>query len=449
MTTTPARSAPEAVHQSERFYRALVEDSSDLIWALDHEGRFTFVNRAAARILGYRPEELVGLPFTDIQASEVAKADAETFGRLLAGEAISNYETVRLAKDGSPVVLSISAVPYRAEDGRVVGVIGTARDLTEQRRAEASYREREELYRDIARNYPGALVLVYDRDFRFIIAEGQGLESGGLRREDLEGRTIAEVVPAEFLALVDDAYRGALEGRSSTLEAPLSDRVYQVQFTPVRSDRGEILAGMVISRDVTAEKHSERLQGSFIDLGRRLSAARTPEEAARIIVQVAQDLVGWDSCSLDIFLPDHSAIQTVLTMDSLGGPPVDVPPAYPDGPPSAMALRVLHEGAQFILRAPEASPTDGLIPFGANRRSASLMFVPIRYGAHTGGILSIQSYTPLAYEPADLDILQALADHCGGALERLRVERALRESQAQLARAEALSLVMTAHLSLD
>ena len=77
------------------------------------------------------------------------------------------------------------------------------------------------------------------------------------------------------------------------------------------------------------------------------------------------------------------------------------------------------------------------------------MFVPVRHGERTAGILSIQSYTPRAYTRSDLAILQALADHCGGALERLRVEEALRESQAQLGRTEEFSLVMTAHLGLD
>ncbi len=46
-------------------------------------------------------------------------------------------------------------------------------------------------------------------------------------------------------------------------------------------------------------------------------------------------------------------------------------------------------------------------------------------------------------------MLQTLADHCGGALERLRIEDALRESQAQLQRAESVALVMTAHVELD
>ena len=52
------------------------------------------------------------------------------------------------------------------------------------------------------------------------------------------------------------------------------------------------------------------------------------------------------------------------------------------------------------------------------------MFVPIHYGATAIGLLSIQSYTPQAYTAEDIDTLQSLADHCSGALERIRVGRA-------------------------
>ncbi|HEX6106012.1 MAG TPA: PAS domain S-box protein [Gemmatimonadales bacterium] len=291
------------------------------------------------------------------------------------------------------------------------------------------------------------LIWAVDREGRFT-SVNQG--AVGAAAADLEGKRLTEVLSPGDRAPVERACREALEGRSSTFEMPLGDRMVRVHVTPVRDDAGEIVAGMVISQDVTRQKQAERTQAAFTDLGRRLSAARTPEEASRIIVGVAQDLVGWDSCSLDLFLPDHSQVITVLTMDSFGGPPVDVPPAYRDGPPSPMALKVLRDGAQLILRQDVTTvPIDGLIPFGTHRPSASLIFVPIHHGDRTAGILSIQSYTPNAYDQADVAILQALADHCGGALERLRVEEALRESQAQLARAEEFSLVMTAHLGLD
>src|SRR4051794_7139001 len=195
---------------------------------------------------------------------------------------------------------------------------------------------------------------------------------------------------------------------------------------------------------------SDRARAAFFEVSRRLGAARSAEEAARIIVGVAQELIGWDACTLDLYHPDTGQVQDVLTMDSFdGGPPVDVPSALTSTTPGPMFARVLREGAKLILR-PAAAPSDGLITFGdTSHRSRSLMFVPIRYRDRPTGILSIQSYTPDAYDEESLSTLQGLADHCGGAIERLRIENELRESRAQLARTEAFALVMTAHLSLD
>ena len=197
-------------------------------------------------------------------------------------------------------------------------------------------------------------------------------------------------------------------------------------------------------------RRAERQRAAFFEVSRRLSAARTPEEAARIIVGVAQELIGWDACSLDLYDPETNQVQDVLTMDTLhGGSPVDVPPAYTQTTPGPMFARILREGATLILR-PTAEPTDGLVTFGdTGRRSRSLMFVPIRYGERPTGIVSIQSYATDAYDDDSLATLQELADHCGGAIERLRIEHELLESREQLARTEAFALVMTAHLSLD
>ncbi|HET8833674.1 MAG TPA: ATP-binding protein [Gemmatimonadales bacterium] len=195
---------------------------------------------------------------------------------------------------------------------------------------------------------------------------------------------------------------------------------------------------------------AERTQAAFFEVSRRLSAARTAEEAARIIVAVAQELLGWDACTLDLYFPETNQVLDVLTMDSIDGPPVDVPSVNTTSIPTPMFARVLREGALLILRQDdEAEPMD-LIPFGDTaRRSQSLMFVPLHHRDRITGILSIQSYTAGAYDQTDLAMLQELADHCGGAIERVRVENELRESQAQLARTEAFALVMTAHVGLD
>jgi light-regulated signal transduction histidine kinase (bacteriophytochrome) len=86
----------------------------------------------------------------------------------------------------------------------------------------------------------------------------------------------------------------------------------------------------------------------------------------------------------------------------------------------------LEQGAQLLLR--QAPFTSEMIPFGdTSRPSASLMHVPIRRGQNVIGILSIQSYTPNAYDEKALNVLQTLADQCAGALERVRAEENLRQ----------------------
>jgi two-component system cell cycle sensor histidine kinase/response regulator CckA len=199
------------------------------------------------------------------------------------------------------------------------------------------------------------------------------------------------------------------------------------------------------------ENPRAELRTALLDLGYRLAGVRTPEEAARIIASVAQEVLGWDAYSLDLYFAETETVQAIVSMDRVGnGDPVDVPHAYASGPPGPMTRKVLAAGAQLILRDAAAPASEGLTPFGAvGRPSASLMFVPVRHGERVAGILSIQSYTPRAYDLDDLAVLQTLADHCGSALERLRIEEALRESQAQLHRAESVALVMTAHVALD
>src|ERR1039457_6507772 len=97
--------------------------------------------------------------------------------------------------------------------------------------------------------------------------------------------------------------------------------------------------------------------------------------------------------------------------------------------------RVMAQGAELILRKLDEPPAIDTMRFGdASRLSASLMCVPVRAENRAVGVLSIQSYTPDAYTQEDLRTLQALADHCGGALDRLRMEDLLRTSEVRYRR---------------
>jgi PAS domain S-box-containing protein len=185
--------------------------------------------------------------------------------------------------------------------------------------------------------------------------------------------------------------------------------------------------------DITERRLAAKQAEVFAQLGHSLSAATSADTAARTIVAVAADLLRWDSCSLDLYNAEKNQVHPVLNMDTVNGQRIDVSPAYVDTSPSAIVQQVLRDGGQLILRQPPFNFVPDTVPFGdTNRPSASLMYVPIRRGANVIGILSIQSYTPDAYNKNALRLLQSLADLCSGALERLRAEENLRRLNEQL-----------------
>ncbi len=184
--------------------------------------------------------------------------------------------------------------------------------------------------------------------------------------------------------------------------------------------------------DITDSRRAEQHSLVFASLGRQLSTAASARDAAQIIAHVADELLGWDAFALSLY--DSAAITTrnILFYDIIDGKRAEVSLA-PFRQPTATDLAVLAGGPQLILREEGESTADEFVPFGDSaRRSMSLIFVPIHDGETPVGILSIQSYTPHAYTSDDLAALQALADHCGGALDRIRTEEALRISQSRL-----------------
>lgn len=188
---------------------------------------------------------------------------------------------------------------------------------------------------------------------------------------------------------------------------------------------------------VRPDRDSSRVNDVFIGLGYALSMAADPREVAWAIVRAADDLFGWDSCALDLCDGDDRSY-SLLTVDEIGGERREVTTAYRDIAPGTMFHKVLHEGPLLILRSPSpdvsAQPMQ-LRAFGdAGRPSMSLLFVPVRQGRATIGVLTIQSYAPKFYDEADQRLLQALADYGGGALARTFAEERLREAEAERAR---------------
>ncbi|MEG3436834.1 PAS domain S-box protein [Pannus brasiliensis CCIBt3594] len=200
-------------------------------------------------------------------------------------------------KDGTyKWILDRGRVLYDAT-GRAIRMVGTHTDISDRKeleqqlktaRAELERRvqerteqlqetnailaERETLYRTLARHIPNGSVVLFDRDLRYFLCEGEELKPCGLDPEEMVGKSLAEVFPEEVCRTLEPQYRDALDGLPSEREIFYRGQMYETRAVPVRDERGEIFAGMVLTQNITGRKmielelqESERRTRSILD----------------------------------------------------------------------------------------------------------------------------------------------------------------------------------------
>jgi PAS domain S-box-containing protein len=120
---------------------AIVESSDDAIISKTLDGVILSWNAAAERLFGYTSDEAVGQPITLIIPRERHGEEAEILAKLRRGERVDHYETVRMAKDGRLIDISVTSSPVRDRDGVILGASKVARDITTRKQTEALIRE--------------------------------------------------------------------------------------------------------------------------------------------------------------------------------------------------------------------------------------------------------------------------------------------------------------------
>src|SRR5438045_7842610 len=123
------------------YLAAIIESSDDAIVSKTLEGIVTSWNRGAETIFGYRAEEMVGRPIALLFPPDRLSEEDLILNRIRHGKRVDHFETVRRRKDGREINVSLTISPVRDSAGRIVGVSKIARDITDQKRAEAALRD--------------------------------------------------------------------------------------------------------------------------------------------------------------------------------------------------------------------------------------------------------------------------------------------------------------------
>ncbi len=138
---TERKAAQEALKRESALLHALMDNIPDAIYFKDTEGRFTRVNRHVPLRGGNNPEEVVGKTDSDFFAECHAHAAQEDERRIvLTGRPVVGKEECEVYPDGSTTWLSTTKVPVFDSEGKVTGIVGISRDITERKRVEETIR---------------------------------------------------------------------------------------------------------------------------------------------------------------------------------------------------------------------------------------------------------------------------------------------------------------------
>jgi PAS domain S-box-containing protein len=249
---------------------SIVTSSHDAIVSKDLDGIVTSWNRGAERLFGYAAEEIVGKSITLVIPPDRLDEEPEILRRIRSGESVDHFETVRRRKDGSLVDISLTISPVRDAKGRIVGASKIARDITEQKEAEARIKASEERLQDLLAAIPAA---IYTTD-----ADGK-ITYFNQAAVDLAGRTPTLGVDQWCVSwklfwpdgtpLPHDQCPMAIaikearpvRGVEAVAERPDGTRVPFIPYpTPMRDADGNVVGAINMLVDVSERKQAETQQ---------------------------------------------------------------------------------------------------------------------------------------------------------------------------------------------
>jgi PAS domain S-box-containing protein len=261
-----------------RLLASIVHSSEDAIIGKTLDGIITSWNQGAESIYGYAAEEAVGNSIVMLAPPEDAAAIATILEKLRRGDSLDHFETMRIAKDGRRIWVSLTISPIRDPSGRVVGASTIARDITRRKQAEQEQQASELRYRRLFESARDGILILKGDSGKIVDVNPYLIELLRYSREELIGKELWQIGRVEDIS----------KSKAALVELQARDFV-RYQDLPLESSEGTVTQVEVVAngylegdkrviqcniRDITKRRLAEdvlkdtnyRLEHTLVDL---------------------------------------------------------------------------------------------------------------------------------------------------------------------------------------
>ena len=288
----------QAVERTERRYRDLVDNASDMIYRTDPFGRFTFVNPVATRILGYTSAELLAMKYFELMRPDWVPRTMGFYEKSARSNEASYLEFPVRRKDGAEIWVG-QHVRVILTGGTIEGFQGMARDITDRVNAQTELRAERDFVSAILDTAP-SLIMVLDSEARLVRFNRACEALSGWTVDEVAGLPIWEApfVGDEERERFRSGFPRLLEATSpAPTEATWMSKSGGRHLTAwtamtLRDQTGRTTYVIEVGSDVTMARELERLKSQFISMVSH--ELRTPLTSIRASMQllIAEEMIG-------------------------------------------------------------------------------------------------------------------------------------------------------------
>ena len=311
----------EKAGETDARLAAIIASSDDAIASKDLQGIITSWNPGAERLFGYSAQEAVGEPMAMLIPAERSGEGPALLAGIARGETTDHFETVRIAKDGRKIDVSVTISPIRDREGRIIGASKIARDITERKRAEETVQKSELRYRTLFETLIEGfctIEMIFDAtgkpvDYRFLEINPAFARQTGLH--DAQGKLMRDLAPQHEAHWFEIYGRVALTGEPVHFEneAKALGRCFDVRAYRVGGAESRKVG--ILFNDITDRKLGEakvQAQLARLNLLQQITRAIGERQDIKSIFQVVirrlEEHLPVDFCCICLYEPAENCV---------------------------------------------------------------------------------------------------------------------------------------------